>query len=118
MRLLLTWVINAAALIAVAYLYAGVQVNGFTAALIAALVLGLINTLVRPLLIVLTLPATVLTLGLFLFVINAVCFWLAAKVLPGFDVRGFVGALIGSLLYSIITTLAAWLIVPGKPTKK
>ena len=74
---------------------------GFGTALIAALVLGLLNTLVRPLLVLLTLPVTLLTLGLFLFVINAMMFWAAASVLDGFHVDGFSAALIGSLLYSL-----------------
>jgi putative membrane protein len=118
MRLLINWLINAAALLAVAYLYTGVQVKGFVAALIAALVLGLINALIRPLLVVLTLPVTVLTLGLFLFVVNAACFWLAAQVIPGFAVSGFWAALIGSLLFSIITTVAGWLLSPAKGGKR
>ena len=87
----------AAALLLVAYLYPGVQVSSFGAALIAALVLGLVNAVIRPLLVILTLPVTLLTLGLFLFVINALMFWLAASVVGGFAVNGFVGALIGSL---------------------
>lgn len=100
MKLIVRWLLLAAALLLVAYLYGGVSVSGFGAALIAALVLGLLNTLVRPLLVLLTLPVTVLTLGLFLFVINALMFWAAASVLDGFAVTGFAAALIGSLLYS------------------
>ncbi len=69
--------------------------------MIAALVLGLLNTLLRPLLVLLTLPVTVLSLGLFLFVINALMFWAAANILDGFAVTGFVAALIGSLIYSL-----------------
>ena len=85
----------------VAYLYPGVSITSFGAALIAALVLGLLNTIVRPLLVLLTLPVTVLTLGLFLFVINALMFWAAASLLAGFNVAGFAAALIGSLIYSL-----------------
>ncbi|MDB5882948.1 MAG: hypothetical protein JWP43_2826, partial [Ramlibacter sp.] len=96
------WLLSAAALLFVAYLYSGVQVKTFTAALIAALVIGLLNAVVRPILVVLTLPVTVVTLGLFLFVINALMFWAAAGLLAGFYVKGFVAALIGSLLYSLI----------------
>ena len=70
-------------------------------ALIAALVLGLLNTLVRPLLVLLTLPVTLLTLGLFLFVINALMFWAAGSMLDGFHVAGFGAALIGSIVYSL-----------------
>jgi putative membrane protein len=101
MKLLTRWLLSAAALLLVAYLYNGVEVRSFTAALIAAFVIGLLNTIVRPALIVLTLPVTVLTLGLFLFVINALMFWAAASVLDGFQVRNFTAALVGSLLYSL-----------------
>ena len=85
-----------------AYLYPGVQVASFGAALIAALVIGLLNMLVRPVLVVLTIPITILTLGLFLFVINALMFWSASGILAGFHVSGFVAALIGSLIYSLL----------------
>ena len=101
MKIIVRWLLLAAALLLVAQLYSGVQVTSFGAAMIAALVLGLFNTLLRPLLVLLTLPVTLLTLGLFLFVINAVLFYLAASVLDGFHVAGFVAALIGSLLYSL-----------------
>jgi putative membrane protein len=101
MKLIVRWLLLAAALLLVAHLYSGVSVANFSAALVAALVLGLLNTLVRPLLVLLTLPATVLTLGLFLFVINASMFWLAAWLLDGLNVTGFGAALIGSLIYSL-----------------
>ena len=100
MKLIVRWLLLAAALLLVAYLYPGVTLSGFGAALLAAFVLGLLNTLVRPLLVLLTLPVTVLTLGLFLFVINALMFWAAASVLQGFAVAGFAAALVGSLIYS------------------
>ena len=102
MKLLFRWLLSAAALLLVAYVYQGVEVTSFTAALIAAFVIGLLNAVVRPVLVLLTLPVTVLTLGLFLFVINALMFWAAASVLDGFQVRGFTAALIGSLIYSLI----------------
>ena len=107
MKLIVRWLLLAAALLLVAHLSPGVTVKSFGAALVAALVLGLLNTLVRPLLVLLTLPVTVLTLGLFLFVINALMFWLAADLLAvdGFRVSGFVSALIGSLLYSVCGTI-------------
>jgi putative membrane protein len=101
MKLIARWLLLAGALLLVAYLYPGVTVSSFGAAMIAALVLGLLNTIVRPLLVLLTLPVTLLTLGLFLFVINALMFWAAAGVLEGFAVQGFVAALIGSLIYSL-----------------
>jgi putative membrane protein len=102
LKLLAKWVLSAAALLLVAYIYSGVEVKTFGAAMIAALVIGLLNTIVRPILVVLTLPVTVVTLGLFLFIINALMFWAAASVLDGFHVQGFVAALIGSLIYTVL----------------
>ena len=101
MKIVVRWLLLAAALLLVAQLYPGVAVASFGSALIAALVLGLLNTLLRPILVLLTLPVTVLTLGLFLFVINALMFYFAASILQGFSVSGFGAALIGSLLYSV-----------------
>ena len=114
MHLLIRWIVNAAALMLVAYLYSGVTVTSFGAALIAALVLGLVNAVVRPILVLLTLPVTLLTLGLFLFVINALLFWFVAEVVQGFQVSGFGGALLGSILYSIITLITSWLFFSRK----
>ena len=102
MKLIIKWLCSAAALLAVAYLYSGVVVTSFTSALIAAAVLGALNTVVRPVLVVLTLPVTLVTVGLFLFVINALMFWLAASLVSGLIVKGFVAALIGSLIYSVL----------------
>ena len=102
MKLILKWLLSAVALLAVAHLYSGVVVTSFTSALIAAFVIGLLNAVVRPVLVVLTFPVTIVTLGLFLFVINALMFWAASGVLGGFHVTGFVAALIGSLLYSLL----------------
>ena len=116
MSLIVRWFINALALMLVAYLYPGVQVAGMFEALIAALVLGLVNALIRPILLLLTLPVTILTLGLFIFVINAFLFWFVAEIVKGFTVSGFTGALIGSLLFSVITILTSWLI-SGKESK-
>ena len=114
MTLLARWIVNAAALLLVAYLYPGVNVESFFAAAIAALVLGLVNAVVRPILVILTFPVTLLTLGLFLFVINALLFWLVAEIVQGFTVTGFVGALVGSILYSLITLLTSWILFGGK----
>jgi putative membrane protein len=100
LKLIARWLLLAAALLLVAHLYPGVTVASFGSAMVAALVLGLLNTLVRPLLVLLTLPVTLITLGLFLFVINALMFWSAASLLEGFAVTGFAAALIGSLIYS------------------
>ena len=102
MKLIVKWLFSAAALLAVAYIYSGVVVTSFTAALIAAAVLGLLNAVVRPVLVLLTLPVTLVTLGLFLFVINALMFWAAASLLDGLHVTGFVAALIGSVIYSVL----------------
>lgn len=105
MKLILKWLLSAAALLALAQLYSGVQVQGFAVALIAAFIIGLLNTVVRPVLVVLTLPVTVVTLGLFLFVINALMFWAASGLLEGFQVSGFGAALLGSLIYSLFGLL-------------
>lgn len=105
MKLLLKWLLSAASLLFVAYIYSGVEVKSFSAALIAALVIGLFNAVLRPVLVVLTLPVTVITVGLFLFIINALMFWAAAVVLDGFHVTGFWAALLGSLIYSVLGLL-------------
>ena len=105
MKLILKWLLSAAALLFVAYIYDGVSLKGYQAALIAAFVIGLLNTLVRPILVILTLPVTVVTVGLFLFVINALMFWAAASLLDGFNVTGFWAALIGSLIYSVLSMI-------------
>ncbi|CAN7549849.1 phage holin family protein [Polaromonas sp. LjRoot131] len=102
MKLLLKWLFSAAALLAVAYLYSGVAVSSFTGALIAAAVLGALNMVVRPILVLLTLPVTLVTLGLFLFVVNALMFWAAASLTSSLNVAGFGAALIGSLIYSVL----------------
>lgn len=101
MKLIARWLLSAAALLAVAYLYSGVEVRSFSAALLAALVIGLFNMVLRPVLVVLTLPVTIVTLGLFLFVINALMFWAAAGMLDDFHVQGFGAAVLGSLIYSV-----------------
>ncbi|PBI83812.1 Membrane protein of unknown function [Variovorax boronicumulans] len=105
MRILLKWLLSAVALLAVAYLYSGVQVQSFGSALLAAAVIGLLNMVVRPVLVILTLPVTIVTLGLFLFVINALLFWAASGLLGGFHVNGFFAALVGSLIYSLLGLL-------------
>ncbi len=113
MSLLLVWLINAIALLGVAYLLPSIQVSSFTTALIAALLLGLVNTLVRPVLVILTLPVTLLTLGLFILVINALLFWFVGSILRGFVVQDFATAFIGALLYSIISWLLSSLLLKG-----
>jgi putative membrane protein len=113
-KLLLRWLINAGALMAVAYLVPGVKIESFVTALIIAVVLGLVNAVIRPILVILTLPATVLTLGLFLFVINGLMFWLVAEVVKGFTVTGFWAAFFGALVYSAITLVTSWIFFPNK----
>lgn len=105
MRLLLTWLINTVAIFALPHLLDSVEVDSFTTALFAALVLGLVNTLIRPILVLLTLPVTFLTLGLFIFVINGLMFWAVADLVPGFRVAGFVSAVVAALVYSVISWL-------------
>lgn len=101
MTLIIRWLLLACGLVALTQWNLGIHVASFTSALWAALVIGLLNAFVRPLLILLTLPVTVLTLGLFLFVINAFTFQIAARLLDNFAVSGFAGALVGSILYSV-----------------
>ena len=105
MILILKWLLSACALLLITYLYGGVQVASFGSALLAALVIGLLNAVLRPVLVVLTIPVTVITLGLFLFVINALMFWSASGLLSGFHVNGFGAALLGSLMYSALGML-------------
>ena len=114
-RLLLIWTLNSLALIAVANFVPGIHVDGFMAAFIAAFVLGLVNTLIRPIFLVLTLPVTLLTLGLFIFVINGLMFWFAGSILRGFTVDSFWHGVFGAVLYSIfswaLSSAAAQLLV-------
>jgi putative membrane protein len=103
MTLLLVWILNAVTLLIVAYVLPGIVVSSFWSAMLAAAVLGLINMLVKPIFILLTLPITIVTLGLFLLVINALMFWLAGSILKGFQVNGFWWAVAGALFYSVIS---------------
>ena len=103
LRLLFIWTLNSLALIAVASFVPGIHVDGFMAAFIAAIVLGLVNALVRPIFVVLTLPVTLITLGLFIFVINGLLFWFAGSILKGFVVDTFWHGVLGAVLYSIFS---------------
>lgn len=114
MRLLLTWLINALALLALPYLFTSIHVEGFGTALVAALVLGLINTLIRPVLVLLTLPVTLLTLGLFIFVINGLLFWWVGSFVDGFHVSGFWSGVFGAIVYSLISWLLSSLLLAKK----
>ena len=108
--LLIVWLINALALLALPYVVPSVQVDSFVTALAAALLLGFVNTLIRPLLVLLTLPATILTLGLFIFVINGLLFWFVASFLKGFTVGGFWSAFFGAIVYALISWAASVLV--------
>lgn len=103
MKLIVTWVINAVALLALPYVFDSIRVDSFYTALITALVLGLVNALIRPLLIVLTLPLNILMLGLFTFVINGLLFWFVASFVQGFTVAGFWPAVGGAIVYGLIS---------------
>ncbi len=116
-RILIVWLINALALLALPYVVPGVHMDSFVTALLAALVLGFLNTLIRPVLILLTLPVTLITLGLFVFVINALLFWFVASFLEGFRVAGFWSALFGAVAYAVISWVAST-IVFGKPESR
>ena len=111
MRILLVWLINALALIAVAYVVPSISVSSFWTALVAALVLGLVNAVIRPVLILLTLPATVLTLGLFILVINGLLFWFVGSFIEGFTVQGFWAGFFGAILFSIVSWLLSALVL-------
>ena len=114
LRLLIGWVINAAALLALPYLFSSIQLQSFYTALVVALVLGLVNTLIRPVLVLLTLPVTVLTLGIFILVINALLFWFVASFVDGFNVGGFWAAFFGAIVYSIISWALSALLLDDK----
>ncbi|OIR02532.1 membrane protein of unknown function [mine drainage metagenome] len=105
MELIIVWVLNALSLLAVTYLVPNIQVANFTTALIAALVIGLVNMLIKPILLLLTLPITILTLGLFIFVINGLLFYAVGNLLQGFEVKTLSSGILGAVLYSIISWL-------------
>ena len=104
-QFLLTWLLTAVSLVITANLVPGFVIKSFVAALVAAVVLGLVNAIIKPILVVLTLPITFVTLGLFLFVINALTILLAGSITPGFIVQGFVPALVGSIVLTIVTSV-------------
>jgi len=118
MRLLLVWLVNTVSLIAVAYLMPSISVASFWTALIAALVLGLVNAVIRPILVILTLPATILTLGLFIFVINGLLFWFVGSFIEGFTVAGFWAGFFGAIVYSLISWLLSALLLPSAAVPK
>lgn len=111
MKLVIGWLLNALALLGVAYLVPGIGVSNFTAALIAAAVIGLVNMLIKPILVILTLPVTILTLGLFIFVINGILFWLVGNFLDGFDVKTVMAGIIGAIVYSVISWVLSAIVI-------
>ncbi|HLX83193.1 MAG TPA: phage holin family protein [Terriglobales bacterium] len=114
MRLLLHWILSAIAVWIVAYFVPGISVSGVKAALIAALVIGLINATLGLFLKIVTFPLTIVTLGLFWFVINALMLELAAALVPGFHVSGFLPALIGAVMLSLVSSVLQWIFMPSK----
>ena len=114
MKILLVWIINALSLLALPYIFSGIKVEGFFTAMIVALLLGLINAIARPILILLTLPLTIVTLGLFILVINGLLFWFVATFVDGFVVSGFWPAVLGAIAYSVISWIATALLLGGK----
>lgn len=113
MRMLLSWILSALAVWIVAQVVPGISVRGAAAALIAALVIGFINATLGLLLKVVTFPLTILTLGLFWFVINALMLELASWFVPGFHVNGFVAAFIGAIVLSLVNMLLKWIVLPA-----
>ena len=114
MRLVVTWIINAVALLALPYVFSSINVDSFFTALLVAVVLGFVNAVIRPILILLTLPATILTLGLFIFVINGLLFWAAGSFLLGFHVDGFWAGVFGAIVYSLISWALSSLLMPDR----
>jgi putative membrane protein len=104
-QIIARWIINALSLYIVAQILPGIHLSDFGSALIAVLIIGLVNALIKPVLFLLTLPVTVITLGLFSFVLNALMLMLASSITPGFKIDGFGTALLGSILLSIVTTI-------------
>ena len=103
MRFLLRTLLNGIAIVVAAWFIPGVQLAGIVPALIAGVLLGFVNALIRPILLLLTLPFTLLTLGLFIFVVNAICFALTAALVPGFEISGFFAAFFGAIVVSLVS---------------
>lgn len=106
MNIFVRWIINVVALVLIARLVPGIELSGWYAAFIVALILGIINVVLKPILLFLTLPLNIITLGLFTLVINGLLFWFAASIVKGFDVGGFYTAFLGALLMSLINIIA------------
>jgi putative membrane protein len=108
---LLSWLVNTMALLAVAYFVPNIHVSGFIVAMIAAVVIGLVNVLIKPILVILTLPVTILTLGLFIFVINGILFWGVGHFLQGFEVQTLKAGIIGAIAYSVLSWILSAILI-------
>ena len=115
LKLLIKWIILTASILVVSYLLDGIKVDNFLTALFAAALLGILNSVVRPLLILLTLPINLITFGIFIFIINAALLMLVSHVITGFHVAGFWTAVFGSILISITNALLNWFIKDNRP---
>lgn len=113
-RLLLGWGINAAAIFLLPYILSAVQLKSFGTALLVALVIGFLNTLIRPVLFLLTLPITVLTLGLFTLVLNGLMFWVTSRLVDGFHIDGFWWAVLAALVYSLVSAVISSVLLDGE----
>jgi putative membrane protein len=111
MKLLAGWLLNALALLGVAYLVPEIYVSNLMIALVAAAVIGLANMLIKPILVIFTLPVTILTLGLFIFVINGILFWAVGNFLQGFEVKTLVAGIIGAFAYSVISWILSAIVI-------
>ncbi len=114
MKIILGWVLNAFALVIVTFLIQGIKVDSFTAAMIAALVIGLVNMLIKPILLILTFPITIITLGLFIFVINGLLFYLVGNYVQGFHVNTLMAGILGALVYSVVSWVLSIALIPDK----
>ncbi|HEX5128042.1 MAG TPA: phage holin family protein [Rhodocyclaceae bacterium] len=118
MKLLIRWALNALALMIVPEIISSISVTSYMAALAAALLLGLVNALIRPVLLILTLPITILTLGIFALVINGLCFWLVSDLVAGFRVPDLWSAMWGALVYSLLTWLVNIALADARSTRR
>lgn len=114
MYVLLRWIMNSLILMLVAYLTPGISIASFWTALIVSVIFGLINAVIRPIILILTLPINVLTLGLLTFIINALMFWLASVIVKGFEVQNFASAFWGALIYCVIVTIISLIDQPAR----
>ena len=108
------WILNSLILMLVAYLTPGISIASFWTALILSVIFGLINAVIRPIILILTLPINILTLGLFTFLINALMFWLASSIVKGFEVQNFASAFWGALIYCVTVTIISLIDQPSR----